>query len=90
MIWPVSEMPADAYLHPRVVDVVLPFAPGYRPVWTGLGIIADWLAVILGLSFYVRKHIGVATWRWLLAVYLLARAHTIGAGTDARSPWLLA
>lgn len=37
---------------------------------------------------------GIAAWRWLhrwtLAVYLLAVAHTLGSGSDARSTWLLA
>jgi DMSO/TMAO reductase YedYZ heme-binding membrane subunit len=28
--------------------------------------------------------------RWTLAVYALAVVHTLGAGTDARSLWLLA
>ena len=59
---------------------------------TGLGVIAGWLAVILGLSFYVRKWIGTKTWRWLhrwtLAVYVLALGHTVAAGTDGRSPWM--
>ena len=66
----------------------------YRPLWTGIGIIAGWLAAILGLSFYARKWIGAKTWRWLhrwtLAVYVLALAHVVGAGTDGRSPWMLA
>ena len=53
---------------------------------------AGWLALILGLSFYVRKWIGTRTWRWLhrwtLAVYVLALA-AVGAGTDGRSLWML-
>jgi methionine sulfoxide reductase heme-binding subunit len=85
---------ADGYLHPTLADITLPFALGYRPVWTGIGIIAGWLAIILGLSFYARKWIGVKTWRWLhrwtLAVYVLALAHAVGAGTDGRSAWMIA
>lgn len=85
---------ADGYLRPRLADIALPFALEYQRTWTALGIIAFWLALVLGLSFYIRKQIGVATWRWLhrwtLAVYVLALAHTLGAGTDAGSPWLLA
>ena len=84
----------DGYLRPSLAGVTLPFALGYRPFWTGLGVIGGWLALILAGSFYVRRWIGVKTWRWLhrwtLAVYILALAHVIGAGTDGRSPWMLA
>ena len=84
----------DGYLRPSVAEVTLPFALGYRPFWTGLGVIGGWLALILAGSFYVRRWIGVKTWRWLhrwtLAVYILALAHIIGAGTDGHSPWMLA
>jgi sulfoxide reductase heme-binding subunit YedZ len=42
----------------------------------------------------VRKWIGVKTWRWLhrwtLAVYVLALAHAVGAGSDGRSTWMVA
>ena len=84
----------DDYLRPSLAGVTLPFALGYRPFWTGLGVIGGWLALILAGSFYVRRWIGVKTWRWLhrwtLAVYILALAHVIGAGTDGRSTWMLA
>ena len=84
----------DGYLRPSLAEVTLPFALGYRPFWTGLGVIGGWLALILAGSFYARRWIGVKTWRWLhrwtLAVYILALAHVIGAGTDGRSTWMLA
>ena len=84
----------DGYLRPSLAGVTLPFALGYRPFWTGLGVIGGWLALILTGSFYVRRWIGPKTWRWLhrwtLAVYVLALAHVIGAGTDGRSTWMLA
>jgi methionine sulfoxide reductase heme-binding subunit len=84
----------DGWLRPSLVGVTLPFALGYRPFWTGLGVIGGWLALILAGSFYVRRWIGVKTWRWLhrwtLAVYALALVHVIGAGTDGRAPWMLA
>ena len=83
----------DGWLRPSLAGVFLPFALGYRPFWTGIGAIGAWLAVILAGSFYVRRRIGVKTWRrlhrWTLAVYVLALAHVVGAGTDGRSPWML-
>ena len=83
----------DSYLRPGLAGIALPFALASQPVWTALGIIAGWLAAIVTVSFYVRRLIGVAVWRWLhrwtLIVYLLGLAHTLGSGTDARSAWLL-
>jgi sulfoxide reductase heme-binding subunit YedZ len=64
----------------------------YRPVFTGLGIVAGYLAVLLGLSFYARRLVGARRWRKLhrlmVVVYGLALAHAIGAGTDRATPWL--
>jgi sulfoxide reductase heme-binding subunit YedZ len=84
----------DKFLHPSLRDIAVPFAMANQPAWTGIGIIAGWLAAIFTFSFYVRKWIGTKAWRWLhrwtLGAYVLAVAHTIGSGTDARSPWLLA
>lgn len=84
----------DDYLRPGLAGILLPFQMAEQPAWTGVGIIGGWLAVILGLSFYVRRWIGTQVWRWLhrwtLAVYVLAVAHTLGSGTDAGSVWLLA
>lgn len=83
----------DKFLHPSVSDIAVPFAMTNQPVWTGVGIVAGWLTAIFTFSFYVRKWIGNKAWRWLhrwtLGAYVLSVAHTIGSGTDARSPWLL-
>ena len=83
----------DGYLRPGLAGISLPFAMSYRPVFTGIGIIAAWLSLILALSFYVRRRIGPRTWRSLhrftIVAYLLALGHTVGAGTDAMSWWML-
>jgi len=84
----------DAWLNPGPVGLLVPFTMSYRPLFTGLGIIAGYLAALLGLSFYVRRRIGTKRWRSLhrltLLVYVLAVGHTLGAGTDASTPWLQA
>lgn len=76
-----------------ITGITLPFALPTQSIWTGLGIIGAWLAAILGLSYYVRRWIGIATWRWLhrwtLLAYVLCLGHSIGSGTDARSVWML-
>ena len=83
----------DRFLAPSIGDIALPFTSTFEPVWTGLGVTGGWLAAILGLSFYVRRWIGPRLWRqlhrWTLAVYVLAVVHTLGAGTDGSSFWLL-
>jgi methionine sulfoxide reductase heme-binding subunit len=84
----------DAFLNPGLTGIAVPFASAYRPVWTGLGIIAGYGLGALGLSYYLRDHIGAARWRRvhrLTAVFwLLAIVHTIGAGSDASQVWFLA
>lgn len=55
----------DPWLHPGVGGLSIPFALSYRPLFTGLGVIAGYLAALLGLSFYARRRIGVRVWRRL-------------------------
>jgi methionine sulfoxide reductase heme-binding subunit len=83
---------ADPWLHPGIAGVTVPFAIGYRPAFTGLGILAGYLAALLGLSFYARRRVGPRLWRRAhratVLVYALGVAHALGAGTDASTPWL--
>ena len=76
----------DRWLDPGPAGIAVPFVMDYRPVYTGLGIVAGYLAAALGLSFYTRKRIGAKLWRKLhratIAVYVLAVIHTLGAGSD--------
>jgi sulfoxide reductase heme-binding subunit YedZ len=84
----------DAFLHPGLAGIAVPFAGPYRPLWTGIGIIAGYGLAVLGLSYYFRNRIGAARWRRahrLTAVFwLLAIGHTIGAGSDTAQVWFLA
>lgn len=83
----------DAYLNPGIPGLVIPFVGKYRPLWTGAGILAGYGLAVLGISYYFRDRIGAVRWRRahrLTAVFwLLAIAHTIGAGSDAVEPWFL-
>jgi len=82
----------DPWLNPGPAGISIPFVMAYKTVWVGLGITAGWLAALLGLSFYVRRRIGPRLWRRAhkatIVVYALGVMHTLGAGTDAASPWL--
>lgn len=82
----------DPWLHPTLSQISVPFTMGYRAFFTGLGVVGGWLAALLGLTYYVRRRIGPALWRKAhratIVVYVLGLVHTIGAGTDAGTPWL--
>jgi sulfoxide reductase heme-binding subunit YedZ len=83
----------DRYLHPSVADLTVPFVSGYKTLWTSMGIVAGWGLMLLGLSFYARRWIGVARWRLMhrftVLFWALGVVHSVGEGTDARSPWFL-
>ncbi|MEA2210708.1 MAG: hypothetical protein QOF83_656 [Solirubrobacteraceae bacterium] len=83
----------DQYMHPSIVDIAVPFASGYKTFWTSLGIIGGWGLALLGLSFYLRRHIGAARWRKLhrltAVMWLAGLVHAVGEGTDAGQLWFL-
>jgi methionine sulfoxide reductase heme-binding subunit len=84
----------DQWLKPGLRGIAVPFAMSYRPGFTGLGIIAGYLAALLGPSFYLRRRIGARRWRQLhratVVVWILAVIHTLGAGSDGTTAWLRA
>jgi methionine sulfoxide reductase heme-binding subunit len=81
----------DPWLNPGVAGVTVPFAMSFRTAFTGLGVIAGYLAMALGLSFYARRRIGAKLWRKAhratVLVYVLGLVHAFGAGTDASAVW---
>jgi sulfoxide reductase heme-binding subunit YedZ len=83
----------DSFLNPGLTGIAIPFVGSYRPLWTGLGIVAGYGLAGLGLTYYLRDRIGAARWRKLhrftALFWVLAIVHTIGAGSDAAEPWFL-
>ena len=83
----------DTYLNPGITGMVVPFVSQYRPLWTGIGILAGYGLAVLGVSYYFRDRIGATRWRrahrLTAAFWLLAIVHTIGAGSDAVQLWFL-
>jgi sulfoxide reductase heme-binding subunit YedZ len=82
----------------RAAPISLPalFVPGlagYRPLWTGLGVLAGELMALVVLSFRLRSRIGARNWRRLhyatFAAFVLAAAHGLAAGSDSGRPWAL-
>lgn len=84
----------DQWLKPTIAQLVIPFQMSYEPLMTGLGVIAAWLAVAVGLSFYARRYIGAKRWRSLhklsALVWVGALIHAIGAGSDTGALWMQA
>ena len=82
----------DPWLHASLSQLLIPFTLDYRPVWTGLGILAAYGAAGLALSYYARRLVGVRRWRkahrFIAVFWALAAIHVIGAGTDTVSWWL--
>ena len=82
----------DPWLQPGLTGLLVPFATDYRPVWTGLGVLAAYLAAGLSLTYYARGRIGARRWRlahrFIPIAWALAAVHVAGAGTDAVSLWL--
>jgi sulfoxide reductase heme-binding subunit YedZ len=76
----------DPFLNPGVKGIAVPFAIDFKTLWVGLGIVGGYLAALTGLTFYARKRIGVARWRKLhrltIVAYGLTLVHTIQVGTD--------
>ena len=84
----------DKYLHPSLIDVTVPFTLSYKTLPTSIGIISGWVFILLGLSYYVRKRIGIKRWQFLhrftVVAWLGGLVHTLTMGTDAGQPWFLA
>jgi sulfoxide reductase heme-binding subunit YedZ len=84
----------DAYLHPSLGDVSIPFLSSYKTLWTSTGIVAFWGLAILGLSYYARTRNGVQRWRRLhrfaALAWIMGIVHSLGEGTDAGQTWFLA
>jgi sulfoxide reductase heme-binding subunit YedZ len=74
--------------------LLVPGLAPYRPFWTGVGVVAGELMLIVYASFSLRRRIGQKNWRRLhwatYATFALATAHGLMAGSDSGATWALA
>ena len=81
----------DSVVPIGLVQEVVPFTSGYRPLAVGLGVTAMLLVAAVGIANGLRQKLPYAAWRKLhyltLPAWLLASFHGVLAGTDARDPW---
>jgi methionine sulfoxide reductase heme-binding subunit len=72
--------------------LLVPGLAGYRPLATGLGVVAAELAALVVVSFPLRKRIGARVWRRLhwatYGIFIAATAHGLAAGTDTARGWV--
>jgi sulfoxide reductase heme-binding subunit YedZ len=84
----------DPYAQVHLVDSVVPFVAGAHALVLGLGVLSADLVAALIVTSLLRHRIGLRTWRAIhlvaYASWPLAVVHTIGEGSDAGRPWLLA
>lgn len=76
-----------------LLNAFVPFQTDYRSLWLAFGTIACDLLLAVVVTSLVRMRLGYKPWR---AVHLLAYAawpvallHGLGAGSDAKSTWML-
>ena len=83
----------DGFLNLSLGEVAVPFLSSYKTLWTTTGIVAFWMLLALGLSYYARARIGVQRWRMLhrftALAWILGIVHSLGEGTDAGQTWFL-
>ena len=75
-------------------DLLVPGTLPFKPVWTGLGVVAGELMLILVVSYRFRRKLTMSVWRRLhYASYLsfiFATLHGIFAGSSTKSTWMQA
>ncbi len=75
-----------------LTEVLFPFISGYRPFWTGIGIIAFYLSALVTVTFYIRSKISMKTFRAIhylgIAAFAGALFHSLYAGTDSALTWV--
>lgn len=77
----------DKYLPFTLVQILVPFLSTYRPVWVGFGTIGFYLALLVTVTFYLRKKIGQKTFKSIHLLsflsYLGVVLHAFFAGSDS-------
>lgn len=81
----------DSYAPVHLIDVFVPFASSYRPLWTGLGALSLDLMLAVIVTSLLRERIGYRAWRavhWAAyASWPVAVLHGLGTGSDATVGW---
>lgn len=90
----ITAVAIDAYLPFSLTSLVVPLVAVYRPLWTGLGIVAAELLLALAFTNHYRNvRISYQFWRRAhyvnFVVWGAATLHGLGSGTDRSTLWLV-
>jgi DMSO/TMAO reductase YedYZ heme-binding membrane subunit len=76
----------DPSIHFGLAAVLVPLTAPWHPAAVAAGVVAGWLALMLAVSFRMRRWIGQRGWRRLhyasFLAFLLSVGHALVAGTD--------
>jgi predicted ferric reductase len=80
------------YVEPMsLAEVMVPFVSSYRPLWTGMGIIAFDLSILVTATLYIRSRISMKAFRTIHYLSIIAFAsalfHGLYGGTDSALNW---
>jgi predicted ferric reductase len=83
----------DTYIQFDLVDLLVPFAAGWRPGAVAWGVVAVYLLVAVQATSLARRRLPYRLWRRVhLAAFpllLVATAHLLAAGSDRADPAVL-
>jgi len=84
----------DSKIPLSVQELLVPGIAPYKPLWTGFGIVAAELMIVVYLSFSARRWIGTKNWRRLhwttYGIFAAVTAHGVMTGTDGGQSWVVA
>ncbi|HZQ08155.1 MAG TPA: hypothetical protein VFD70_16345 [Anaerolineae bacterium] len=76
----------DSFMPFSFTQLWIPFVSDYRPFWIGIGIIGTYLTLLVTITFYIRKWIGIRSFRVIhylsFAAYIGVTIHSWFSGTD--------
>lgn len=80
----------DRYMPYNLAQLFIPFLSPYRPFWVGIGVIGFYLVILVTVTFYMRKKIGMKAFRIIhllsLVSYMGVTLHGFFSGTDSSLP----
>lgn len=76
----------DSFAPFTLPQLLIPFISDYRPFWIGIGVIGTYLTILVTVTFYLRKSIGINTFRVIhylsFIAFLGVALHSWFSGTD--------
>ena len=82
----------DSYVHFGLVDLLVPFASGYRAGAVAWGIVGMYVLLAVELTSLLRRRLPTRIWRFVhylsFPLFVVATVHAVTAGTDRDAPLL--